>query len=249
MFATYRPHALPGAALRDRIDVDARATVRAEVNVRNESGRGAETAYAVCTALQLAEGRRDVRRYFREQFTFRVTKGRTVMTLANTSRVRHRQRMDMAARRSKETAEQWQQGTWRLIALKRLLFRQAPDGEPPFRRDSRNCWQPQEKEMSVCTRRPSSPEGKRPRASERQIAEQVSVLFLLKLKWVISALSILGKTFSLSRDHMEANGGSTLLSRLVFRWTRDQERMATQWATTLKSCSGQLQGLDIETVT
>ena len=51
-----------------------------------------------------------------------------VMTLANTSRVRHRQCMHMAARRSKETAEQWQQGTWRLIALKRLLFRQAPDG-------------------------------------------------------------------------------------------------------------------------
>ena len=52
------------------------------------------------------------------------------MTLANTSRVRHRQRMHMAARRSKETAELWQQGlrTWRLIALKRLLFRLAPDG-------------------------------------------------------------------------------------------------------------------------
>ena len=29
--------------------IDARATVRAYVNVRNESGRGAETAYAVCT--------------------------------------------------------------------------------------------------------------------------------------------------------------------------------------------------------
>ena len=51
--------------------------------------------------------------------------------------------------------------------------------------------------------------------------------------------SILGKTFSLSREHMEANCGSTLLSRLVFRRTRDQERMAIQWATTLKSCSGQ----------
>ena len=50
------------------------------------------------------------------------------MALANTSRVSHRQRMHMAAWRSKETAEQWQQGTWRVIALKRLLFRQAPDG-------------------------------------------------------------------------------------------------------------------------
>ena len=62
-------------------------------------------------------------------------------------------------------------------------------GEPPFRRDSRNRWQSEEKEMSVCTRRPSCPEGKRPRASKRQIAEQISVLFLLKLKSVISALS------------------------------------------------------------
>ena len=137
-------------------------------------------------------------------------------SLANTSWVRHRQRMHTAARRSKETAEQWQQGTWRLIALKRLLFKEPGGsslsrdtcsgrhqtgtkpgeyGEPPFRRDSRNKWQPEEKEMSVCTRRPSYPEGKRPRASERQIAEQVSVLFLLKLKSVISALSILGQTF------------------------------------------------------
>ena len=48
---------------------------------------------------------------------------------------------------------------------------------------------------------------------------------------------------------MEDNGGSTLLSRLMFRRTRDQERMATQWATTLKSCSGQQQELDVETVT
>ena len=103
--------------------------------------------------------------------------------------------------------------------------------------------------MSVCTRRPSCPEGKRPRASEWQIAEQVSVLFLLKLKSVISALSILGKAFSLSKEHMEANGGSTVLSRLVFRRTRDQERMATQWATILKSCSGQQQELDVETIT
>ena len=52
------------------------------------------------------------------------------------------------------------------------------ESEPPFR----NCWQPEEKEMSVCTRRPSWPEGKRPRASKRQIAEQVSVLFLLKFE-------------------------------------------------------------------
>ena len=143
----------------------------------------------------------------------------------------------LAAHRSQETP---QAGTKRA---------RKQESEPPFRRDSRNCWQPEEKEMSVCTRRPSCPEGKRPRGSERQIAEQVSVLFLLKLKSVTSVLSILRKTFSLLREHMEANGGSTLLSRLVFRRTRDQECMATQWATTLKSCSGQQQDLDVETVT
>ena len=72
--------------------------------------------------------------------------------------------------------------------------------------------------------------------SERQIAEQVSVLFLLKLKSVISALAILEQTFSLSREHVEANGGSTLLSRLVFRRTiaRDQERMATHYSEELQ---------------
>ena len=75
------------------------------------------------------------------------------------------------------------------------------------------------------------------------------MLFLLKLKSAISALSILGKTFSLSKEHMEANSGSTLLLRLVFRRKRDQERMATQWAATLESCSGQQQELDVETVT
>ena len=141
---------------------------------------------------------------------------------------------NLAAHRSQETPVQ--AGTRRA---------RNQESEPPFR----NCWQPEEKEMSVCTRRPSCPEGKRPRASERQIAEQVSMLFLLKLKSVISAISILGKTFSLSREHIEANGGSTLLSRLVFRRTRDQERMTTQWATTLKSCSGLQQELDVETVT
>ena len=57
------------------------------------------------------------------------------------------------------------------------------ESEPPFQRDSRICWQPEEKEMSVSTRRPLCREGKRPRTSEKQIAEQVSVLFLLKLKF------------------------------------------------------------------
>ena len=122
-----------------------------------------------------------------------------------------------------------------------------PESESPFRRDSRNCWQPEEKEMSVCTRRPSCPEGKRPkseRAANRRTGERV-----VSLEAEVSALSILGKTFSLSREDMEANGGSTLFSRPVFRRTTDQERMATQWATALKSCSGQRQELDVETVT
>ena len=41
---------------------------------------------------------------------------------------------------------------------------------------------------------------------------------------------------------MKANGGSTLISRLVFRWTRDQDRMATHY-------SDEQQELDVETVT
>ena len=128
--------------------------------------------------LQHAEGRRGVRRYFFLNFVNNlpfVSPKDEVMTLANTSRVRHRQRIHMAAGCSKETAEQWQQGTWRLIALKRLLFRQAQYGHKT-RRVSRlseetACWQPElaeEKEMSVCTRRLLCPEGKRPRASEQQ---------------------------------------------------------------------------------
>ena len=140
----------------------------------------------------------------------------------------------MAARRSKETAEQWQQGTWWLIALKRLLFkadtRRARNQESMASRlseETAGTGSSQKRKRCACTRRPLCPEGKRPRASERQIAEQVSVLFLLKLKSVISALSILGQTCSWSREHMEANGCSTLLSRLVFKWTRDQERIAT----------------------
>ena len=93
------------------------------------------------------------------------------------------------------------------------------------------------------------PGGQETKSERAAIAEQVSVLFLLKLKLVISALSIFRKTFSLSGKHMKADCGSTLLSRLVFRRTRDQERMATQGSTTLKSCSGKQQELDVETVT
>ena len=120
-------------------------------------------------------------------FTFRVTKGRsdagehqsgeTPTAYAygcpalqrNGAAVAAR---NLAAHRSQETPVQ--AGTRRA---------RNQGSEPPFQRDSRNCWQPEEKEMSVCTRRPLCPEGKRPRASERQITEQVSVLFLLKLKF------------------------------------------------------------------
>ena len=171
------------------------------------------------------------------------------MTLANTSQMRHRQRMHMAAQRSSGSSNLGAHRSQETPVQAGTRRARNQESEPPFRRDSRNCWQPEEKEISVCTRRPSCPEGKRPRASERQIAEQVIHERVVSLEVEISALSILGKTFSLSREHMEANGGSTLLSRLVFRRTRDQERMATQWATTLKSCSGQQQELDVETVT
>ena len=58
--------------------IDARATVRAYVNVRNESGRGAETAYAVTYCSAQVEEMFAVSFFkLREQFTFRVTKGRS----------------------------------------------------------------------------------------------------------------------------------------------------------------------------
>ena len=90
--------------------------------------------------------------------------------------------------------------------------------------------------MSACTKKPSCLRGQETK-SERQIAKRVSVLFLLKLKSVILALSILGQTFSWSREHMEANGGSMLLLRLVFRRTRDQERMATHYSEELRTAA------------
>ena len=169
-----------------------------------------------------------------------------VMTLANTSRVRHRQRMHMAARRSKGAVAA---GTWRLITLKRHLGRRArnQESEPPFRRDSLNCWQPEEKEMSVCTRRPLCPEGKKPRASERQITEQVGVLFHLKLKF----------RRYLSSEKLSLCRGTTLKLTAAQRSSRDWcsggQETRSAWLPngplTLKSCSGQQQELDVETVT
>ena len=177
---------------------------------------------------------------FREQSAFLVTNRRVKKphSLANTSRVRHRQHMHMAARRSKETAEQLQQGTWRLIALKRLLFRQTPDGHETMQAAS-----PKRQPEQVPARRERDehlyqetivPGGQETKSERVAIAEQVSMLFLLKLKSVISALSLLEQTFSWSRERMEANGGSTLLLRLVFRLTRDQERMATHYSEELQ---------------
>ena len=42
------------------------------------------------------------------------------------------------------------------------------------------------------------------------------------------------QTFSWSIEHMEANRASTLLWRMVFRRTRDQERMATHYSEELQ---------------
>ena len=174
-------------------------------------------------------------------FVLPMEEGMKPHSLANSSQVRHRERMYMAAaapkkrRISGSKLKELQDSTLSRDSCSgrhQTGMKPGEYGEMPFRRDSWNRWQPEEKKMSICTRRPSCLEGKRPRsrASERQIAEQVNVLFLLKLKSVISALSILGQTFSWSREHMEANGGSTLLSRLVIRWTSDQECMATHYS-------------------
>ena len=63
-------------------------------------------------ALQHAEGGRDVRLYFFVNslpFVLPMEEVMKLHSLVNTSRVRHRQRMHMAARHSKETAEQLQE--------------------------------------------------------------------------------------------------------------------------------------------
>ena len=149
------------------------------MNVRNDSGRGPET-HALHWVLQHTKGRRDVRLCFLVNSLPFVLKPHS---LANTSRVRHRQRMHMAARRSKKTAWQWQQGTWRLIALKRLLFRQTPDGH-----ETRRVWRaafPKRQQEQVAARRerderlyeetivPGGQETKSERAVNRRAGESV----------------------------------------------------------------------------
>ena len=192
LFATYRPH--PGAALRDRLTCGPPCGRKWTCETRAEEVMRPHTL-SVLPCMQHAEGRRDVRRYFfwfREQFTFRVTgtngrsddagehqSGETPTAYAYGWPALH------------ETAEQWQQGTWRLIAQASTRRARNQESEPPFRRDSRNCWQPEEKEMSVCTRRPLCPESKRPRASERQNRRAGERVVSLEVEF--SALSILGK--------------------------------------------------------
>ena len=132
-------------------------------------------------ALQHAEGWRDVRLYFFVNslpFVLPMEEVMKVHSLANTGRVRHRQCMHMAARRSKETAEQWQQGTWRLIALKRL-----PDGH-----ETRRVWRaafPKRQPEQVAARRerderlyeetivPGGQETKSERAANHRAGERV----------------------------------------------------------------------------
>ena len=83
---------------------------------------------------------------------------------------------NLAAHCSKETPDQ--------ADTRQAQYQKSMASRPDCRR-----WQPEEKEMSACVRRPSCPGGGggQETKSERQIAELVSVLFLLKLKSVISA--------------------------------------------------------------
>ena len=165
---------------------------------------------------------------FREQFTFREVKPHA---LANTSRMRHQivciwlpaapkkrwisDSKEHAAYRSQETPVQ---ADTRRARNQESMASCRSEGTAE-RVAARKEWN---ERPYVETIVPWGEETK----SEQQLAKKVSVLLLLKLKSVISALAFLGQTFSWSREHMEANGGSTLLSRLVFR----QERMAIHYS-------------------
>ena len=213
-----------------------RATLRAKVNV----GTRAEEVMKLHTLSVLqrcpAEGpvKREEMHTSPCSWTVYLSRGEP-HTLANTSRTRHQSvciwlhaapkkrrisdRKEHAAHRSQETP-----------------VRQTPDGArnqesmASCRSEGTAEWVAARREWNerlyVETIVPWGEETK----SEQQIAKKVSVLLLLKLKSVISALAFLGQTFSRSREHMEATGGSTLLSRLVFR----QERMAIHYSEELQ---------------
>ena len=145
LFATYRPHTFPGAALRYRLTrwppCGSKWTceTRAEEVLKPHWLSVLQRCPAACRG-----SKRCSPLLFREQFTFHLTNGRSDETAfagehqsgetptayaygcpllqSNGGTVAPR---NLADHRSQETAVQ---GTWRLIALNRLLFRETPDG-------------------------------------------------------------------------------------------------------------------------
>ena len=130
---SFRLHAYPGAALQDRLAHGppyGRKWLRKTRAVTN--GRSDESTHAVgSTKILQKPRRRDVRLFLANvnslPFVLPMEEVMKPHTLADTSRMRHRQHMHSVCS-SEETAEQWRQVAWRLIAPKGLLFRQTPDG-------------------------------------------------------------------------------------------------------------------------
>ena len=176
-------------------------------------------------------------------------------SLANTSRVRHRQRMHMAARRrskkrlsscskARNLAAHRSQETPVQADTRRARTQEY--GEPPFRRDSQNKQVAARRERDERLYEETVVPGGQETKSERQIVEQVSVLFLLKLKSVISALSLRDK-LSLGRGNMWKLRAT---QRSFRNWCSGGQKTRSAWLpTTLKSCREQQQELDVETVT
>ena len=212
-----------------------------------------------------AEGRRDDHR-FREQFSFRVTNGRSDETLRWRTPVgRDTKRYAYGCPRPEgngwtvaycsAVSSKWrdrQQGTGRLITPRRLLFRQTPDGHETRRvwravgpKILQNRWQPEEKEMSACTKRPSCPEGKWPRARGK-LPSKRACCFSWSWSWWFWRYQ--------SSDKLSLGGGNiwkpTAAQRSFRDWCSGGQETRSAWLPiTLKSCSGQQQELDVETVT
>ena len=190
---------------------------------------------------------------FREQFTFRVTNGRSDET-AFAGKLQSSETPTAYAygcRRSKETAEQGQQGTWRLITLKKIMFRQTPAGH-----ETRRVWRaafPKRQPEQVAAKRerdeclydetivPKGQETKSKRAANRRAGERVVSLEI--------EVSDFGFMFILSLGR--GNIWKLTATQRSFRdWCSGGQETRSAWLpTTLKSCSRQQQELDVETVT
>ena len=215
LFATYRPHVFPGAALRDRLTRRPPCGRKWRCETRAEEVLRPHTLSVVpCTgcSMQKVEEMFAVTFfkiswtvylscYQRKKWRWRTPVGwdtdSVCISLPGAPKKRRSSgSRNLAARRSQETPVQ--AGTRRA---------RNQESEPPFRRDSRNCWAPEEKEMSVCLRRPSCPEGKRPRASGKSPSS------------VYSFSRSCPKTVSRTREVFPT--GSTTLLRLQLSRTRD----------------------------